>query len=90
MSLPEFLEWMAFDARDPLPDRRQDWHHAADAALQLNLHAKRKGGGAWTADEMRLFRDSWKPPADDAAALAARRAAVAQKVRALAKRRSPA
>lgn len=87
MSLPEFLEWMAIDARDPLPDRRLDWHMAAGAALQLNVHAKRKGGGAWTADEMRLFRDSWKPRADDAEALAARRAAVARKILAVAKRK---
>jgi len=89
MSLPEFLEWMAIDARDPLPDRRMDWHWAAAAALDLNLHAKRRGSSQpWAAQEMRLFRDAWAAPPDEgSAAIADRRAAVARKFLAIVKRK---
>ena len=67
MSAAEFAEWIAFDAHDPLPDRRQDWHFAALSALMANLHATRRAGGAWTAPELRLFARAWDAPADEAA-----------------------
>ena len=76
MSLAEFHEWMVWDAHEPLPDRRSDWQHAATAALNLNIHAKRQGGGAWQPDELRLFRNVWDPPVTSAE----RRAAVARDV----------
>lgn len=76
MSLAEFREWMIWDAHEPLPDRRADWHHAAAAALTLNVHAKRQSGGAWQPDDLRLFSKVW----DDPAPLVARRAEVAATV----------
>lgn len=76
MTAAELREWMEFDARDPLPDRRSDWQFAALSSLTANLHAKRDFGGRFMADEFRLFADVWKPPVD----AADRRAAVAQAV----------
>lgn len=81
MSVEELREWIAIDAVDPLPDRRADWHLAALAALNLNLHAKRDKGGAWSADEMRPFAKSWDPPPDHSEqAESDRRAAVARTI----------
>lgn len=62
MSAAELAEWMAFDAHDPLPDRRMDWHFAALSALTLNVHAKRSTGGGWDPAELRLFAKAWAEP----------------------------
>ena len=62
VSAAELREWMEFDARDPLPDRRADWHFAALSSLNANLHARRDTGGRFTAEEFRLFADVWRPP----------------------------
>lgn len=60
MSAEEFLEWQAFDAIDPLPDRRADLQFAATTAALMNALSKRKDGEPWRAADFLLF--DWPPP----------------------------
>jgi len=75
----EFGELLAYDRLYGLPDERQQWLESM--ALAANLHAPRKSGGAWRAEEFdrvaqsraaaRASRDVQRDPTAALRALAA-------------------
>jgi hypothetical protein len=80
MSGAEFAEWMAFDAIDPLPDRRGDWQHATLSAHLLNALTTRQDKRPWRPQDLLLFGRP-EPQPHDRAAVARQALAVVQALR---------